>query len=258
MLSINEEVTVMKMLDHPNIVKLVEFGEDGKVVGPMCNEGLTYIVMEYSEGVTLFDLWSNYGKPIGEQYGRFLMLQLIDALEYMLSKGVIHRDLKLENIIIDNHMNIKLLDFGFAAHENIDNLTAFYGTMTYMAPEIKKMQEYKGTEVDIFSLGVVVFSMVRGIFPFNEARRTDMWYDKLCKGQSVSYFNNIDMKNTLSAEFKDLIVQMFAEEGNQRPTYEEIRNHAWMTSGSEVTESLKASMCEELLGQKYSPPSTLV
>ena len=182
MQSITEEVTVMKMLDHPNIVKLVEFGEDGKVVGPMCNEGLTYIVMEYIEGVTLFDLWNNYGKPIGEQYGRFLMLQLIDALEYMLSKGTIHRDLKPENIIIDNGMNVKLLDFGFAAHENIDNLTAYYGTQTYMAPEIKKKLEYKGTEVDVFSLGVVVFSMVRGLWPFNEAKRTDIWYDKLCKG----------------------------------------------------------------------------
>jgi len=127
----------MKMLDHPNIIKLVEFGEDGKVVGPQTTEGLTFIVMEYVDGVTLFDLWSNYGKPIGEKYGRFLMLQLIDALQYMLSLGVVHRDIKPENIIIDNHMNIKLLDFGFAAHENIEAMTAYRGTLTYMAPEIK-------------------------------------------------------------------------------------------------------------------------
>jgi len=62
--------------------------------------------------------------------------------------------------------------------------------------------------------------MVRGLFPFQEARRSDQWYKMICEGQYSRYFNNLDMKSTLSAEFKDLIVKMFAEHGNQRPTYD--------------------------------------
>ena len=215
-----DEVKVMEMLDHPNIVKLIEFGEDGKVVGPMNSDGLTYIVMEYSEGTTLFDLWSNHGKALGETYGKFLMLQLIDALQHMHSQGIIHRDLKPENIIVDNEMNVKLLDFGFAAYENVDHLNQYRGTFTYMAPEIKSHKKYKGSEIDIFSLGVVIFSMVRGMFPFKEARTDDHWYGLLCRGQTNKYFSSLDSDNTLSADFKDLIVKMFAEEGSKRPTVE--------------------------------------
>jgi len=202
-----DEVKVMQMLDHPNIIKISEFGENGKVVnGNNVNDSLTYIVMEYCEGQTLFDLWYKHGKGLGENYGRFLMHQLIDALEHMHSKGIIHRDLKPENIIVDNRMNVKLLDFGFSAYENIDELSSYRGTMTYMAPEIKKGMVYKGTEIDVFSLGVVIFSMVHGLFPFQEARRTDQWYGMISKKQFDRYFMSVDRKQTLSKEFKDLIL----------------------------------------------------
>lgn len=115
-------------------------------------------------------------------------------------------------------MNVKLLDFGFAAYENINNLTSYRGTLTYMAPEIKKGMVYKGTEIDIFSLGVVLFSMARGLFPFQEARGTDYWYNLIRTGQTDTYFRKVDKTNKLSAEFRDLIVAMFAEEGCKRPS----------------------------------------
>jgi len=115
-------------------------------------------------------------------------------------------------------MNVKLLDFGLAAYQNINSLESYRGTLTYMAPEIKKGQKYKGTEIDIFSLGVVLFAMARGLFPFQEARSTDYWYNLIRTGQTEAYFNKVDKTNILSAEFRDLIVAMFAEEGNRRPT----------------------------------------
>lgn len=146
----------------------------------------------------------------------------------MHQSGIIHRDLKPENIMVDENMNIKLLDFGFSTFNNIDALTSYRGTFTYMAPEIKKGKVYKGSEIDIFSLGVVLFAMSRGLFPFSEARRTDSWYSMLASGDTDRYFEKIDKKHLLSAEFKNLIVAMFAEEGCDRPTIDEIREHPWM------------------------------
>jgi len=89
-------------------------------------------------------------------------------------------------------MNAKLLDFGFSTWKDIDSLNAYRGTKTYMAPEIKKQQVYKGTEIDVFSLGVVIFSMVHGLFPFLEAKRSDNWYSLLVRGQSEKYFATLD------------------------------------------------------------------
>jgi len=177
----------MKNLDHKGCVKLIEDGKDGKVVKPSGRviENLVYIVMEYVNGETLFDLNENLnsnGAGMGENMGRFFMHQLIDAVEYMHQRGIIHRDLKPENILVDEQMNVKLADFGFSAYENINKLKSYRGTMTYMAPEIKKGLQYKGSEVDVFSLGVVLFSIVRGLFPFAEAKKTDYFYNLIRTG----------------------------------------------------------------------------
>ena len=214
--SVDDEIVVMKSLEHSSIVKLLEHGKKGVCVKPSGRvvENLVYIVMEYVKGELLFDFQERMnvdGNGMGEAASRFFFHQLLDTLEHMHNRGIIHRDLKPENIIVDENMNTKLLDFGFAAYQDIDSLTSYRGTMTYMAPEIKKGEQYKGSEIDIFSLGVVLFAMVRGLFPFAEAKQKDYWYNLIRTGQSEAYFAKIDKKNLLSAEFKSLIVAMFAE-----------------------------------------------
>jgi serine/threonine protein kinase len=84
--------------------------------------------------------------------------------------GVVHRDLKLENILVDEKLNLKVADFGFATYKKIEKLKSYRGTLTYMAPEIKEQKIYKGKEVDMFSCGVILFIIVQGIFPFKEAK----------------------------------------------------------------------------------------
>ena len=91
----------------------------------------------------------------------------------MNTKNVVHRDIKLENILLDNQMNLKLADFGFATNKNINKLTTFRGTQSYMAPEIRESKEYDGRQTDIFSLGVVLFTIVVGYFPFSKAEMKD-------------------------------------------------------------------------------------
>ena len=91
--------------------------------------------------------------------------------------GIVHRDLKPENILLDKNLNVKIADFGFASYKKIKTLETYRGTKTYMAPEIKEEKVYDGRKSDIFSLGVILYILVHGIFPFGEAKKEDCYYN---------------------------------------------------------------------------------
>jgi serine/threonine protein kinase len=145
----------------------------------------------------------------------------------MHGKGVAHRDLKLENILVDEKMNLKVADFGFATFRNVGKLKSYRGTMTYMAPEIKYGKVYDGFQVDMFSTAVILFIIVQGTFPFKEAKKDEYYYNLLYTGQIEKYFQKTGASG-LSDEFRDLIVKMFSYKGDERPSAAEIRNHPWM------------------------------
>ena len=100
--------------------------------------------MEYAEGDCLFDVAMKLG-PLGEENAKALFSQLLDVMSYLEENQIAHCDLKLENIVVDKKMNLKLLDFGFAQDQNIDKLSKYRGTKTYMAPEIRNREIYDGT-----------------------------------------------------------------------------------------------------------------
>lgn len=165
---------------------------------------------------------------MGEDGGRYFMHQMLDVLTYMQKKGVVHRDLKLENILVDDNLNLKIADFGFATYKKIDMLKSYRGTMTYMAPEIKEGKTYNGKEIDMFSTGVILFIIVQGIFPFKEAKKDEYFYNLLLQGNYEKYWKKTGGEN-LSVEFKDLILKMFSYDGKKRPSIEELKQHPWMT-----------------------------
>ena len=104
---------------------------------------------------------------------------------------VSHRDLKLENILVDCDLSLKIADFGYASFQKVDNLSSYRGTFTYMAPEIKEGKQYNGLKVDLFSAGVILFILIRGIFPFKEARKEEFFYNMLVQGKYAEYWEKV-------------------------------------------------------------------
>lgn len=204
---------------------------------------LVYILLEYVTGGLLFDVCQTLG-GMGESGGRYFLTQMLDVLEYMHGKGVVHRDLKLENILVDDYMNLKVADFGFATFRKIHTLKSYRGTMTYMAPEIKEGKVYDGQEIDMFSTGVILFIIVQGIFPFKEAKKDEYFYSLLLKGDFDTYWKKTGGQS-LTPEFKDLILKLFSYDGKQRPSVAEIRAHPWMKAGCDM-KNMQSEILSEL------------
>ena len=166
---------------------------------------------------------------MGESYGRFFLNQFIDVLGYMHGKGIVHRDLKLENILVEANYNLKLADFGFATYKKINRLNSYKGTLTYMAPEIKEEKTYSGKQIDMFSTGVILFIIVVGIFPFKEARPDEYFYNLIINNKMDKYWSKIEEDGKkYSDEFKDLMQKMFSYDPSKRPTVDQLKSHPWM------------------------------
>ena len=229
---------------------MVEYGDQGIVEKPSGRviNNMVYLIMDYVQGGLLFDVCQSLG-TMGEDAGRFFANQMLDSIEYMHTNRVVHRDLKLENILVDEQMNLKLADFGFACYKNIDCLKSYRGTFTYMAPEIKEGKTYNGQQVDLFSFGVILFIIVQGIFPFKEARTEEYFYNLLTTGQTDLYFQKTNGTG-LSAEFKDLILALFSYDGAKRPSISQIRQHPWLNKPGFSMEATRATLKNEFAAKQ--------
>ena len=164
-------------------------------------------------------------------------------------QGIAHRDLKVENLLLDQDFNLKVGDFGFAS--NIKNvkgeilLRGRYGTKEYMAPEISYQASYHGAAVDIFSCGVILFLLVAASFPFKlSIKRTDVLYGKIAMKNHKSFWESVE-KSTgkkFSEEFKDLINSMLAFNPSERLTIQKIKEHSWLEGPVLDNEAMKKSM----------------
>ena len=159
------EVRIMKLLNHPHIVRLYEVIDTPREL---------YLVMEYASGGEIFDYLVAHGR-MKEKEARKYFRQIISAVDYCHAMHVIHRDLKAENLLLDQNMNIKIADFGFSNQFVMgQRLNTWCGSPPYAAPELFQGKEYTGPEVDIWSLGVVLYVLVCGALPFDGTTLTKL------------------------------------------------------------------------------------
>uniref|UniRef100_H9GBK7 non-specific serine/threonine protein kinase n=1 Tax=Anolis carolinensis TaxID=28377 RepID=H9GBK7_ANOCA len=140
---IYREVQIMKMLDHPHIIKLYQVME---------TKSMLYLVTEYAKNGEIFDYLANHGR-LSESEARRKFWQILSAVEYCHSRKIVHRDLKAENLLLDNNMNIKIADFGFGNfYKSGEPLTTWCGSPPYAAPEVFEGQQYEGPQLDIWEI----------------------------------------------------------------------------------------------------------
>jgi len=157
---IKREISVMKIVRHPNIVRLNEV---------LAGKTKIYIILELITGGELFDKIARHGKLL-ENEARKYFQQLIDAIDYCHSKGVYHRDLKPENLLLDARGNLKVSDFGLSTlcQNGVGLLHTTCGTPNYVAPEVLGKNGYDGSAADIWSCGVILYVLMAGYLPFEE------------------------------------------------------------------------------------------
>ncbi|PKC59222.1 Pkinase-domain-containing protein [Rhizophagus irregularis] len=217
--NLTREIHHHRYLHHPNIISLLEV---------IPTETEIYMVLEYCEGGELYDFLVERGR-LRENLARKMFGQLCRAVKYCHDRRVVHRDLKLENILLDAYNNIKLGDFGFTREcESKKLLETICGSTGYSAPEMLLAKKYSGLEVDIWSLGVILYTLLCGALPFDDDDENEMKH-KIIKGE-------YEMEEFLSNEAKDLIRSILQLEPSERPTLKQILQHAWFTIKDEEEE----------------------
>ncbi|KAI8072852.1 kinase-like domain-containing protein [Gongronella butleri] len=211
---IKREMTIMQLLHHPHICRLVDW---------TCENKTYYLFMEYVDGGQLLDYIINHGK-LKEKQARKFARQIASALDYCHQNAVVHRDLKIENILISRDENIKIIDFGLSNfYSTKTTLTTFCGSLYFAAPELLRARDYVGPEVDLWSFGVVLFVMVSGRVPFDDTS-LPILHQKIKLGV-------IDYPEHLSKECTDLLTKILQVDPRRRESMPFILQHAWMNKG---------------------------
>ncbi|EXF81500.1 hypothetical protein CFIO01_10323 [Colletotrichum fioriniae PJ7] len=208
-LSIEREVAILKLVDHPNVMKVYDIWE---------NRSEIYLVLEYVEQGDLFDYINTNGR-FTEEGAMFLFRQMMSALQYCHSFNICHRDLKPENILLTPDNKVKIADFGMAAlHQSSEHrLVTACGSPHYAAPELLKHKHYRGDKADIWSLGVILYALLAACLPFDDPDIGAL----LQKTKRGIY----EIPDFLSPEAKDLIRRMLVANPDTRISIKEMWQH---------------------------------
>lgn len=233
--NIETEIEIQSKMDHKNIVKIVDSFEDRKYL---------YVVLEYMMKGDLFDLLHEenpYGMFEDFEAKRYVR-DIAQGLAHLHAQGIVHRDIKLENLLVNEYDVVKLADFGWAAdvanppkaknssqrhRKDEDEMTILAGTTEYMAPEMIKGEKYN-QQIDIWALGVVMFELLTGDIPFNKKFKKNK---KLFR-RTITH-GTIKYPSFLTPQAISLLKKMLTKDPKQRITAAEILEHPWLKQTEE-------------------------
>lgn len=213
------EINVLKILTHPNIVRLEQVIQNNKYIG---------IVLEYASGGELFDhiLTHRYLK---DSVACRLFAQLVSGVHYLHSKCIVHRDLKLENLLLDKHKNIIITDFGFAnSFHNNDLMSTSCGSPCYAAPElVVSDSKYVGQKVDVWSCGVILYAMLAGYLPFDDDPANPDG-DNITQLYKYITSTPLTFPEYVHPMPRDLLRKILVPDPNRRVDLQSVRQHSWL------------------------------
>lgn len=218
-----QEVKCMKLVQHPNVVRLYEVIDTNSKL---------YLIQELGDGGDMYDYIMKHSNGLDEDQAKIYFCQIVNAIKYCHDLKVVHRDLKPENVVFFQQTGqVKLTDFGFSnTYESDSKLLTSCGSLAYSAPEILLGDSYYAPPVDIWSLGVILYMLVTGRAPFQEANDSETLMMILdCKYYLPEY---------LSKECSDLIARMIVKDPSKRISLDDIKSHDWfLTKHDESSDS---------------------
>uniref|UniRef100_A0A673I2T9 non-specific serine/threonine protein kinase n=1 Tax=Sinocyclocheilus rhinocerous TaxID=307959 RepID=A0A673I2T9_9TELE len=218
----------VSLLLHVLICDHLSFSPPVKLFEVIETDKTLYLVMEYASGGEVFDYLVAHGR-MKEKEARAKFRQIVSAVQYCHQKCIVHRDLKAENLLLDADMNIKIADFGFSNEFTVGNkLDTFCGSPPYAAPELFQGKKYDGPEVDVWSLGVILYTLVSGSLPFDGQNLKEL-RERVLRGKyRIPFYMSTDCENLLK---KFLILNP-----TKRGSLEQIMKDRWMNVGHEDDE----------------------
>lgn len=220
---IQHEIKIHKQLDHPNIVKMYE---NGYTSIPDCTDIIVYIVMSYVSGQTLLHHINDIHYRTTEIIAREYFLQILSALEYLHEKGISHRDLKLENIMMTKHNKLILLDFGLSCQSGNKLSYTMCGSPMYAAPELWLGKPYHGPTVDVWALGIILYAILFASYPFDDYFQTNQY---ALARRVVKHDITIPDHIMISHNLRRLIRDMLSRDIKKRIPIDEIRKRSWIS-----------------------------
>ncbi|XP_033103585.1 testis-specific serine/threonine-protein kinase 1-like [Anneissia japonica] len=218
------EVHILKKLNHPNITKLLDI--------IYCRDRIC-LVMELARRGDLLR-YIQKRVYIKEQQAKIIFRQILLAVQYLHTNGIFHRDLKCENVLLDDNLVVKISDFGFAREWSDANrlCKTFCGSSAYASPEVIRGIPYDPHDSDIWSIGVVLFIMTTGSMAYDDRDLNKML--KLMDAEEIPFLK--EHPNFLSSDAVNLIKQILRKEPKERATINQMLNHAWTQCSEEPTD----------------------
>ncbi|XP_072951602.1 serine/threonine-protein kinase SAPK10-like isoform X1 [Typha angustifolia] len=237
--NVQREIINHRSLRHPNIIRFKEV-----ILTPTH----LAIAMEYASGGELFERICNAGR-FNEDEARFFFQQLISGVSYIHSMQVCHRDLKMENTLLDgNPPRLKICDFGYSKSSVLHSQPkSTVGTPAYIAPEVLTNREYDGKIADVWSCGVTLYVMLVGAYPFEDPEEPRNFQSTIQRILAVQY--SIPDCVHVSPTCRELISRIFVENPAMRITIPEIRNHEWF-----LKDLPAGLMDDDMMSNQYEEP----